>query len=120
SDVCSSDLDMPKFNADGDVLEINLNTVKVRNWDNTITTVPTHYLITEPVKNWRGMHESGGRRIKRAIHIKISSIRYLEDEEIRQLKKIQLLAPYIEQRQTEIEQYNEESGADRSMRSEEH
>jgi len=108
-------IEMPKFNADGDVLEINLNTVKVRNWDKTITTVPTHYLITEPVKNWRGMHESGGRRIKRAIHIKISSIRYLEDEEIRQLKKIQLLAPYIEQRQTEIEQYNEESGADRSM-----
>lgn len=108
-------IEMPKFNADGDVLEINLNTVKIRNWDKTITTVPTHYLITEPVKNWRGMHESGGRRIKRAIHIKISTIRYLEDDEIHQLKKIQLLAPYIEQRQTEIEKYNKESGADRSM-----
>lgn len=108
-------IEMPKFNADGDVLEINLNTVKIRNWDKTITTVPTHYLITEPVKNWRGMHESGGRRIKRSVHIKISTVRYLENEEIQELKKIQLLAPYIDQRQTEIDKYNQESGADRSM-----
>ncbi len=108
-------IEMPKFNADGDVLEINLNTVKVRNWDKTITTVPTHYLITEPVKNWRGMHESGGRRIKRAIHIKISTVRYLEKHEIEQLKKIQLLAPYIDERQAEIDLFNKESGADPSM-----
>lgn len=108
-------IEMPKFNADGDVLEINLNTVKIRNWDKTITTVPTHYLITEPVKNWRGMHESGGRRIKRAVHIKISTVRYLENEEIQQLKKIQLLAPYIDERQAEIDKYNKDSGADRTM-----
>lgn len=108
-------IEMPKFGADGDVLEINLNTVKVRNWDKTITTVPTYYLITESVKNWRGMHESGGRRIKRAVHIKISTIRYLEKDEIQLLKKIQLLAPYIDERQAEIDAYNKESGAEPTM-----
>ena len=108
-------IEMPKYGADGDVLEINLNTVKVQNWDKTITTVPTHYLVTDSFKNWRGMHTAGGRRIKRSINIKISSIRYLEKDEIDQLKKIQLLEPYIDQRQKEIDQYNEESGADRSM-----
>lgn len=108
-------IEMPKYGADGDVIEINLNTVKVRNWDKTISTVPTYYLITDSVKNWRGMHEAGGRRIKRAIHIKISSIRYLADDEITELKKIQLLTEYINERQTEIDQFNKESGADRSM-----
>ncbi|HWK58240.1 MAG TPA: mechanosensitive ion channel domain-containing protein [Parapedobacter sp.] len=108
-------IEMPKYNADGDVLEINLNTVKVRNWDKTITTVPTHYLVTDSFKNWRGMHESGGRRIKRSVSIKISTIRYLEKEEIEHLKKIQLLKPFIEERQKEIEQYNAESGADPTM-----
>lgn len=108
-------IEMPKYGADGDVIEINLNTVKVRNWDKTISTVPTYYLITDSVKNWRGMHEAGGRRIKRAIHIKISSIRYLTDAEIAELKKIQLLTEYINERQAEIDQFNKESGADRSM-----
>ncbi|HLW49461.1 MAG TPA: mechanosensitive ion channel domain-containing protein [Sphingobacteriaceae bacterium] len=108
-------IEMPKYNADGDVIEINLNTVKVQNWDKTITTVPTHYLVTDSFKNWRGMHESGGRRIKRAIKIKISSIRYLNGQEIEELKKIQLLAPYIEERKQEIEQFNQKTGADRSM-----
>ena len=108
-------IEMPKYNADGDVIEINLNTVKVQNWDKTITTVPTHYLVTDSFKNWRGMHESGGRRIKRAIKIKISSIRYLNGQEIEELKKIQLLAPYIEERKQEIEQFNQKTGADRTM-----
>lgn len=108
-------IEMPKYNADGDVIEINLNTVKVRNWDKTITTVPTHYLVTDSFKNWRGMHSAGGRRIKRSVSIKISTIRYLEKEEIEHLKKIQLLKPFIEDRQREIEQYNAESGADPSM-----
>src|SRR5690606_20981243 len=84
-------IEMPKYGADGDVIEINLNTVKVQNWDKTISTIPTYYLITDSVKNWRGMSESGGRRIKRAINIKISSIRYLTPEEINELKKIQFL-----------------------------
>lgn len=108
-------IEMPKYNADGDVIEINLNTVKVRNWDKTITTVPTHYLVTDSFKNWRGMQESGGRQIKRSISIKMSTIRYLEKDEIEQLKKIQLLRPFIEERQKEIEQFNAESEADPTM-----
>lgn len=108
-------IEMPKYGADGDVVEINLNTVKVQNWDKTITTIPTYYLITDSFKNWRGMQDSGGRRIKRSINIKISSTRYLTAEEIKQLKKIQLLAPYIDERQAEIDKYNEETNADRSM-----
>jgi miniconductance mechanosensitive channel len=108
-------IEMPKYGADGDVLEINLNTVKVQNWDKTITTIPTYYLITDSFKNWRGMHHSGGRRIKRAINIKISSIRYLSREEIAELKKIQLLAPYIEERQKEIDEFNTKNQTDLSM-----
>src|SRR5690606_20546150 len=81
-------IEMPKYGADGDVIEINLNTVKVQNWDKTITTIPTYYLITDSFKNWRGMQAAGGRRIKRAINIKISSIHYLKREEIDELKKI--------------------------------
>ncbi|MFS8615501.1 MAG: mechanosensitive ion channel [Solitalea sp.] len=108
-------IEMPKYGADGFVQEINLNTVKIQNWDKTITTIPTYYLITDSFKNWRGMQESGGRRIKRAIKLKISSIRYLKREEIEELKKIQLLKPYIEERQAEIDRYNEETGADQTM-----
>ncbi len=108
-------IEMPKYNADGDVIEINLNTVKVQNWDKTITTIPTHYLVTDSFKNWRGMQESGGRRIKRAINIKISSIRFLQNDEIEKLKKIQLLAPYIAERHKEIEEHNQKTGADREM-----
>ncbi len=108
-------IEMPKYGADGDVIEINLNTVKVQNWDKTITTIPTYYLITDSFKNWRGMQDAGGRRIKRAINIKISSIRYLSKEEIDRLAKIQLLAPYIAERQAEIDRYNVETKADRSM-----
>ncbi|WP_245747606.1 mechanosensitive ion channel family protein [Parapedobacter koreensis] len=108
-------IEMPKYGADGDVIEINLNTVKIQNWDKTITTVPTYYLITDSFKNWRGMQNAGGRRIKRAIHVKMSSVRYLTTEEIERLKKIQLLKSYIEDRQAEINQYNEQTHADRSM-----
>lgn len=108
-------IEMPKYGADGDVVEINLNTVKIQNWDKTITTVPTYYLITDSFKNWRGMQDSGGRRIKRSINIKMSSARYLTPAEISELKKIQLLAPYIGERQAEIDRYNEETHADRSM-----
>ncbi len=108
-------IEMQKYGADGDVIEINLNTVKVQNWDKTITTIPTYFLITDSFKNWRGMQNSGGRRIKRSIHVKISSIRYLTKEETERLKKIQLLAPYIKERQSEIDQYNETTGADKSM-----
>lgn len=108
-------IEMSKFGADGTVLEINLNTVKVQNFDKTITTIPTHLLISDSFKNYRGMQNSGGRRIKRSINIKISSIRFLEPEEIQELKKIRLLAPYIEERSEEIQKYNQETQADPSM-----
>lgn len=105
-------IQMDKYGADGDVIEINLNTVKVQNWNKTITTIPTYFLISDSFINWRGMQESGGRRIKRPIYIKISSIRYMKDEELENLKKIQLLTDYIESRQAEIKRHNEETGAD--------
>ncbi len=86
---------MEKFSADGNVIEINLNTVLVRNWDNTVTSIPTYFLNSEPFTNWRGMEESGGRRIKRSIYVKASSIRFLTPEEIEQLGKIDLLKEYL-------------------------
>lgn len=108
-------IEMPKYGADGDVIEINLNTVKVQNWDKTITTIPTYYLITDSFKNWRGMQNIGGRRIKRALNIKISSIHYLSEEELTELKKIKYLQTYIAERQAEIDLYNEEHFPDLTM-----
>ncbi|MGG5576771.1 mechanosensitive ion channel family protein [Myroides sp. C15-4] len=108
-------IEMTKFGADGTVLEINLSTVKVQNFDKTITTIPTYLLISDSFKNYRGMQVSGGRRIKRSINIKMSSIRFLEPAEINELKKIQLLKPYIEERQKEIDEYNLNTNADQSM-----
>ncbi|QBQ42242.1 mechanosensitive ion channel family protein [Sphingobacterium psychroaquaticum] len=105
-------IEMTKYGADGTVLQINLNNVKVQNFDKTIVTIPTHTLLTDSFKNYRGMQQFGGRRIKRAISIKISSIRYLTDEEINELKKIKLLKDYIEERQQEIAAYNEETQND--------
>ena len=95
-----------KFGADGDVIEINLATVKVRNFDNTTTTIPTYSLISDSFRNWRGMLDADGRRIKRSILITSKSIRFLNDDELVKLKQIQLIAPYIEQRQLEISNYN--------------
>lgn len=108
-------IEMQKYGADGSVIEINLNNVKVQNFDKTIVTIPTHTLLSDSFKNYRGMQRSGGRRIKRAIHIKISSIRYLSESEISELKKIQLLAPFIDTREQEINAYNERTGADRTV-----
>lgn len=106
---------MPKYGADGDVLEINLNNVKIQNFDKTITTIPTYTLLSDSFTNYRGMQESGGRRIKRSINIKISTIRYLTEAEIAELKKIELLAPYITKREEEIKAYNERTGVDGSV-----
>ena len=106
---------MTKYGADGDVVEINLTTVKVINWDKTVTTIPTYALISDSFQNWRGMQESGGRRIKRSIRIKISSIRYLEPAEIDELTRIQLLKGYIQDRREEIRRFNEENQVDHSM-----
>lgn len=105
-------IEMPKYGVDGDILQINLNNVRVQNWDKTIVTIPTYTLLSDSFKNYRGMQESGGRRIKRSINIKISTIRYLRNEEIQELKKIALLGPYIEKREKEIKEYNEQNKVD--------
>src|SRR5690606_38795234 len=99
-------IEMTKFGADGEVLEINLSTVKVQNFDKTITTIPTYALISDSFKNYRGMQRSGGRRIKRSLNIKMQSIRFLEMNEIEDLKRIQLIKNYIIERQQEIALYN--------------
>lgn len=101
---------MEKYGADGDVEEINLATVKVRNFDRTITTIPTYSFISDSFRNWRGMQESNGRRIKRAMKIQVSSVRFASPELIQDLKKIAILEDFIITRQTEIQKYNEEHG----------
>ncbi len=97
---------MKKFGADGDVIEINLNSVKIQNFDKTITTIPTYKLISDSFTNWRGMSDSDGRRIKRALLIKGSSIRFIKKEEISNLKNIKLLSKYIAQTEKDIESHN--------------
>jgi miniconductance mechanosensitive channel len=108
-------IEMPKFNADGDVIAINLHTVRVQNWDKTITTIPTYYFITDSFKNWRGMVESGGRRIKRAIYINSQTIRFVDPESREQYKKFFLIRDYVIRRQQEIEAYNTENEVDTSV-----
>lgn len=103
-------VEMPQCNADGDVIDISLHTVKIQNWDKTITTIPTHRLITDSFKNWRGMGESGGRRIKRDLRIDINSIRFMTPEEIDRCKRIALLTDYIEVKLKELADYNANVG----------
>ncbi|MEP1855704.1 mechanosensitive ion channel family protein, partial [Nonlabens ulvanivorans] len=95
-----------KYGADGDVIEINLSTVKVQNFDKTITTIPTYALISDSFKNWRGMEVSDGRRIKRALNIKLDSVSYLTKDEVDTLKNISLISSYLETRQSDIDSYN--------------
>lgn len=104
-----------KYGADGEVTEINLATVKVQNWDNTITTIPTYAMISDSFKNWRGMTNSDGRRIKRHMLIKQNSIKYLTDEDIERLKGIQIIESYLTNMQQKIEQYNTANNADKSL-----
>jgi miniconductance mechanosensitive channel len=106
---------MDRYGADGDVIEINLATVKVRNFDNTTTTIPTYSLSSDSFQNWRGMLNSDGRRIKRHIIIKASSIRFLEDQELLDLKKIDLLTSYINLRKSEIDNYNLGNKIDKTL-----
>ncbi|TPE44487.1 mechanosensitive ion channel family protein [Pontibacter mangrovi] len=106
---------MEKYGADGDVIEINLTTVKVQNFDKTITTIPTYYLISDSFKNWRGMQDAGGRRIKRSILIKISSIKYLSADDVERLSKIQLIQDYLQERQQQITEHNQAKGIDKSI-----
>jgi len=106
---------MKQYGADGDVIEINLNSVKVQNFDKTITTIPTYKLISDSFKNWRGMSESDGRRIKRSLSIKGSSVKFLNNEDLKFLKKIKLIKNYIEEKEKEIKKHNDEFGSDLSV-----
>ena len=107
-------LEMPKYNADGDVIDISLTTVKVRNWDQTITTIPTYALISDAFKNWRGMSDAGGRRIKRSIYIDMTSISFLDRAEIERLRGLRLLAKYISDKVEEIDSYNNKLGIEQA------
>ena len=104
-----------KYGADGDVIEINLATVKVQNFDMTITTIPTYALISDSFKNWRGMNQSGGRRIKRSLILEQQRIKFLTQEDINALKKIELLAPYLDQRNDKIIAYNTENKVNKEL-----
>ena len=106
---------MEQYGADGDVIEINLNSVKIQNFDKTITTIPTYKLISDSFKNWRGMSESNGRRIKRSILIKGSSIKFMSGDELRDLKKIKLIQNFIELKEKEIEVHNSNINIEKSI-----
>ncbi|EAN4596855.1 hypothetical protein EHG40_11220 [Salmonella enterica] len=113
-DITESMLEMPKYGADGAVIDIGLTTVKVRNWDNTITTIPTWSLVSDSFKNWSGMSASGGRRIKRSINIDATSIHFLDDDEKQRLLTAQLLKPYLTSRHQEIDEWNKQLDAPES------
>ena len=100
-------VDAPQFGADGDVVDIALHTVKIQNWDKTITIIPTHKLIDSSFKNWRGMTDSGGRRIKRAIYIDISTIRFWDEELLRRFQQFDLLQDYLESKLKEVDNSNQ-------------
>ena len=106
---------MPKYNADGTVTEISLHTVKVQNWDKTIITIPTYALVSDSFVNWRGMEESGGRRIKRSINIDMKSVKFCTAEMVEKFRKIQFLKEYVKEKQAEIELYNKENDIDESV-----
>ena len=107
-------IEMDKYGADGDVLEISLTTVKVQNWDKTITTIPTYSLISDSFKNWRGMQESGGRRIKRSVYIDVNSIRFCTPEMIQRFKGISRIRDYVEAKEKELQEYNQLHHGDHS------
>jgi len=99
-------IEMPKRGADGDVVDVSLTTVKIQNWDKTITTIPTYSLISDSFKNWRGMSQSGGRRIKRSINIDLRSIQFADEALLDQFKQIRILKPYLEQKLDDIKKHN--------------
>ena len=105
-------IEMPKYGADGDVIDISLMTVKVQNWDKTISTIPVYSLISDSFKNWRGMSESGGRRIKRALYLDMTSFKFCDEAMLERFKKFQILRGYIEGKLREIAAYNQEHQAD--------
>jgi miniconductance mechanosensitive channel len=95
-------VEVPQSNADGDIIDIALHTVKIQNWDKTISTIPTHKFIGESFKNWRGMSESGGRRIKRAIKLDVNTIRFLTDEEIERISRFEVLRGYMREKRAAL------------------
>lgn len=105
-------IEMQKYGINGDVVEISLHTVKVQNWDKTIATIPTHVLVSESFKNWRGMQQSGGRRIKRAIYIDVTSIRFCDQAMLEKFEKIQYIHDYIKNKSADIEAYNQRMNVD--------
>jgi miniconductance mechanosensitive channel len=107
-------IEMPQYGADGDVIDISLTTVKVQNWDKTITTIPTYAFISQSFKNWRGMQESGGRRIKRALNIDIGSIRFCDEEMLGRFSEIRLIKDYLKRKKEDIAEHNRNLGIDGS------
>lgn len=108
-------IEMPKYGANGTVIDVTLHTVKVRNWDQTITTIPSYSLISDSFVNWRGMSESGGRRIMRAVNIDMSSIKFCDEEMLDRFERYQLIAEYVKTRRDEIAQWNRDHGIDTSQ-----
>ncbi len=107
-------IEMPQFGADGDVIDVSLTTVKVQNWDKTISSIPTYALISQSFKNWRGMQESGGRRIKRALNIDMTSVKFCDEEMIERFSKIQSIKDYLDSKKQEIAEWNREMEVDES------
>ncbi len=107
-------IEIPKYGIDGDVIDISLNVIKVQNWDKTISVLPTYKLIEDSFKNWRGMQQTGGRRIKRSVFIDIASVKFCNDEMINRFKKFQLIEEYLDDRQKEIKSYNQQNSIDES------
>jgi len=107
-------IEIPKYGIDGDVIDISLNVIKVQNWDKTISVLPTYKLIEDSFKNWRGMQQTGGRRIKRSVFIDIASVKFCNDEMIDRFKKFQLITEYLNDRQQEIKTYNQQNNIDES------
>jgi len=105
-------INMPKFSADGTVVEISLTTVKVQNWDNTITTLPTYSLVSDAFQNYRGMQESGGRRLKRSVNFNMQSVKFCTPEMLERFRKIRILRNYIDEKETELNTYNSENNID--------
>ncbi len=107
-------IEMPKYGADGDVIDLTLTTVKVQNWDKTVTTIPTYALISDYFKNWRGMSESGGRRIKRSINLDMTSVTFCTAAMLERFKKIKYIEEYIEKKLAEVAKHNQKAGVDES------
>lgn len=108
-------ISLPKHNADGTVIDISLTTVKVQNWDKTISTIPTYALVTESVKNWRGMEESEGRRIKRAVNLDMTSVKFCSQEMLDKFNKIDYLKDYLSQKAKELDAYNSNENIDNKV-----